>query len=864
MRSRRSASVTIGLVVAFVVAVVAPVVESPFVHAQSRSACGDAAGNVRDQVGGTILGELLPDWIDNPWEPESPGEVWERCIDPYLGGPLPAGYDPGSGRPRQGTNSGDPHNVTQDGALYDFHGAGDFVLLRSPDEGVEAHVRYLRVGAVSTVAGVAVRVGDSTVTVERLRRDEDPLITVDGEQIAIGRLGWFEFDGGVVIVTGLATTLALDSGLIIGAKRQGFTVATPPEWGGTFVGLQGNGDGDPSNDLVLADGTPVDPNDADVLYGAFFDDWYVEPSASFFTTPFDEEADGPIRPEAIVTLADLDEADVATATETCVAAGLVAGSGLEECIFDVAYTGDESWAQDAPAAARTPTVPAAAFTSAVEDRVEVDSSATVAGELTTRFAADEYVVAVADGARYLRVSEPCSTTSGPVAIALVDGVVAGSWPLRCGMRHRLPEESFVLRVIDPYGGTPGYAFAIEPAGVAQLGAVELGVAVEGELAAGDTATGTLDVVTGSRLLIAPAGGRDCATTVSVLDAAGVQQTRPVASCLVNGPFAVTGDGPYSIVATSASGGAYRFVVTQVDDDTTGSTTVGQRVALEVATAGQTASTSIDLVAGQRVYVETLTDVAGDLVLTGPDGGEVARAFSFQDLGLVEATVSGVHTITIVPSDVATGVQTLRVYQVADDTAVAGRVGATVDLAVVTPGQTASVAIDLAAGERVYVETVGDIAGDLVLTGPDGARVAGVFAFRDLGLVTATDAGTYVVTIDAEDATTGTQTLQLRRVESDVEFGIVRDRTNTFRISTPGQVATGTLTLGAGDVLSIERVELVPGRIVVLDPRGEEIASRLAGSDFTVEAPEAGVYSIEFDADDANIGSYIASIDVTTG
>jgi hypothetical protein len=57
------------------------------------------------------------------------------------------------------------------------------------------------------------------------------------------------------------------------------------------------------------------------------------------------------------------------------------------------------------------------------------------------------------------------------------------------------------------------------------------------------------------------------------------------------------------------------------------------------------------------------------------------------------------------------------------------------------------------------------------------------------------------------------------------------------------------------------VETVPGRLRVIDPQGGELVSRISALDLTVEVVESGVYSIEFDASDANTGRHVARVEV---
>lgn len=86
--------------------------------------------------------------------------------------------------------------------------------------------------------------------------------------------------------------------------------------------------------------------------------------------PFDVSEWGPVRPDEVITLADLDPTDTEAATQVSGDAGIQPGRGFEECVFDVAFTGDLSWAEIEPSAARAPMYPSVVFTAAVDVSVE--------------------------------------------------------------------------------------------------------------------------------------------------------------------------------------------------------------------------------------------------------------------------------------------------------------------------------------------------------------------------------------------------------------------------------------------------------------------------------------------------------------
>jgi hypothetical protein len=857
---RRSVAIAGATVLGLVVSVASSLSDPPVALAQDLPECSDGAGNAWAQVRGAIVDAIFPDYVDHPYGPESVDSVGERCLRfPPPNEPIP-GFPPGPG-----TNRGDPHIVTQDGLAYDFHGAGDFVLLRSPANDVEMQVRYRRSKWVSLFAGVAIRDGDTTLTIENFVRGEDPVITLDGEPLVFDDIGWYDLEIGFVMRTGGTIYAELTNGVRFQARRAGLTLLTPAAWAGEFEGIQGNGDGDLTNDLAADDGTPVSAADTDMLYGEFFDSWYVSPADSMFTIPFDEATDGPIRPAEIVTLADIDPADVAAALEVCLDAGLTAGAGLEDCIYDVAVTGDPFWAENVTARSRA-SIPAVGIDPTVEDAIALTATGSVtpdrpeagAGRIEQRFAADDYAVAAGtDVDRLLSVSEPCADGAGPTAIVVVDDRPVESLALTCGSVHTVPSDEFTLRVIDPTGGTPSYGFSIAPAGVVELGVLNDGEEYSGELRAGDRAVGELVPGAGSRVFVTAFDDADCGPKVRVLDRSGQLQAPGRSACLDLGPVELSGTPPFSIEIVGTPAGSYHFSVTEVAGDTVATASRGQNVDLVVSTPGQRPGATIELVSGERVYIETLEHIDGDVVLIGPDGVELASAFSFHDLGLITATVDGPYTIVLEPEGTATGTQRLVVHDVADDSVVSVQPDDEVELRISTPGQRASATIELVAGDRMYIETVDSIDGDLVITGPDGIESASAFSFHDLGLITATVDGLYTITIEPDAATTGTQRLIVHRVADDTVTPARLGSEVGLRVRTPGQRASASIELADGDEIYIETVERIAGRLIVTDPDGDEVTSTFASQDpGLVTAESAGTYTVTVVPEDATTGTQV--------
>ena len=271
---------------------------------------------------------------------------------------------------RPAVTSGDPHLVTIDGAAYDFHAAGEFVLLRGTDSNFEIQARMQPVGEnASVTTAVATTVGIDNVQIDAT--DANP-VSFNGLEVVVGDNGSVEFESGTIYREGNVYTLVYagedgevgdgDSQLIVTVRdgRLDVEVRANGELLGDLEGLLGDGDGNPDNDIALDDGSVLArPLAYDDLYGAYRDDWRVSSDAqSLFTYDSGESLAGfydEDYPSQIQTLADLDPAARADAEAAAEAAGLTPGTlAFRNAVFDVAITGDNSYidsAVDSPDAA---------------------------------------------------------------------------------------------------------------------------------------------------------------------------------------------------------------------------------------------------------------------------------------------------------------------------------------------------------------------------------------------------------------------------------------------------------------------------------------------------------------------------------
>lgn len=260
--------------------------------------------------------------------------------------------------------TGDPHLVTLDGLNYDLQSVGEFTLLAIPDRDIEVQSRLVAAGATqSSMAAMATKWAGTSVEIHA-----DGTLLVDGESITLapgeGYTGGEYEDGYIFNDDGtfrLSWTPEIEGEEPVtlaweprGGAIGGFGVDVPA--GIETLGLLGNNDGKPLNDLIRSDGEQVAPGDVTAIHDGFADSWRIRNEFSSFTYPAGQSTDTFTDlsfPQNIITSGDFSEAQRAQAQSVCVQSGVPAGPSFDDCELDILVTGN--W--DFAAAAATVNVP---------------------------------------------------------------------------------------------------------------------------------------------------------------------------------------------------------------------------------------------------------------------------------------------------------------------------------------------------------------------------------------------------------------------------------------------------------------------------------------------------------------------------
>jgi len=253
--------------------------------------------------------------------------------------------------PRAGVK-GDPHLYTFDKLSYDFQAVGEFIFVKStiPDDPFEVQVRLTPVGDrtdVSVIQAVAMNVAGDRVG---LYRGQEPMLYINGVPNELLENSISLPNGGRVAKYGSRYRVGWPGGdRLIELRGNVSTIYLNDNQKSKIMGLLGNADGDPTNDITTRSGGSLGTSFSFfMLYPTYANSWRISPEDSLFDyAPGESTETFTIYnfPRILARASDLDPTTYAAAEKICREAGITDKVFLEDCILDVALTGNPEFAE---------------------------------------------------------------------------------------------------------------------------------------------------------------------------------------------------------------------------------------------------------------------------------------------------------------------------------------------------------------------------------------------------------------------------------------------------------------------------------------------------------------------------------------
>lgn len=330
---------------------------------------------------------------------------------------------------------------------------------------------------------------------------------------------------------------------------------------------------------------------------------------------------------------------------------------------------------------------------------------------------------------------------------------------------------------------------------------------------------------------------------------------------------VTGAYTVNVAPLASSTGSMTVQLFDVLPDATATTSPGgSPVSVTTTTPGQNARVTFNGSANQRISVQVsnATFSFAQLSILKPDGSTLGNArFIGPGATFIDTTSlpgAGTYTILIDPNGSSTGTATVQVYDVPPDAG--GPItpgGAPVAVTTTVPGQNGRLSFTATAGQRVSlkISNVTFSSATAQLLDPNGNAVGGSVLFGTGGgfvdTRTLPSTGTYSITIDPPNTTTGTATFTLYNVPPDVTGTITPGSSFVTSISAPGQNASYTFSGTAGQRISLKigPSTMSMGYVSMTGPNGVQVVGNTLFSSFEtfVDArtlPTTGTYTLTVD------------------
>lgn len=310
-------------------------------------------------LGGVLTDQAFNHWIRDNWnkfndDPNYTYDDWLLDIRDYLDDLVDdLQPDPNNDSTQTAESWGDPHLITFDGLKYDFQAWGEFVGVKSTTDNFEVQVRYIGTtgGAFSFNAGVAVQTGNDIIS------STERGLYINGLKQSNNSTTINLKGGGSVYYENSNIKIVSKWGDVVRIYGSRPVINLHKNRKGKVVGLFGNYDGNPKNDLLINDNKSIDISDLPVdnfslrlpydrIYPILPNVWRISQSSSLFHYQSGETTETfTVRdfPKVIPTFSD---ERIQWARKVCSDGGVNKEPFISACTYDVALTGSLKWIEE--------------------------------------------------------------------------------------------------------------------------------------------------------------------------------------------------------------------------------------------------------------------------------------------------------------------------------------------------------------------------------------------------------------------------------------------------------------------------------------------------------------------------------------
>jgi von Willebrand factor type D domain len=250
---------------------------------------------------------------------------------------------------------GDPHLTTADGLNYGFHGHGEFIASKSTTDNFEIQARqedFYKTGNATINTALAIQTGTDVVCITLKPATlyiNNKLQALNFTDLALkdgSKISRFETPGKATYLNIYSKYGDLVKVWFEGLNYLDYEIAMPESRKNKVFGILGNNDGDATNDLQIRNGLNITGTYTE-LYPKYADSWRIEQANSLFYYEAGKSTSSFTEKDFPRTKLNISPEKLTKAEAVCRAVGINSEPFLSNCTFDVAITGDNTFANSA-------------------------------------------------------------------------------------------------------------------------------------------------------------------------------------------------------------------------------------------------------------------------------------------------------------------------------------------------------------------------------------------------------------------------------------------------------------------------------------------------------------------------------------